>query len=151
MVPTGQNEDLQLRHIFGLLECKCFGLRKRRCSAFHVRAISLKLEKEDSMSSCMDIKMWPPALYLSPGSHLAVTQQGICSRFRAMQTSSNITALPTSTASLGGCKGSHMPFPKLFPKYIFNKAAARVFCLFFSVQLCLMNKTEKSGSNSLLI
>lgn len=108
------------------------------------------------MPSCMDIKMWPPTLYLSPCSHLAVTQQGVCSRFRAMQTSSNITALPTSSASLGGCKGSHMPFPKLLPKYIFNKAAARVFLVyfffcFFSVRLGLMNKTEKSRSNSLLI
>lgn len=121
-----------------------------------VWAISLRLKIGDSMPSCMDIKMWPPTLYLSPCSHLAVTQQGVCSRFRAMQTSSNITALPTSSASLGGCKGSHMPFPKLLPKYIFNKAAARVFLVyfffcFFSVRLGLMNKTEKSRSNSLLI
>lgn len=76
------------------------------------------------MPYCMDIKTWPPALYPSPCSHLAVNQQGVCSRFRAMQISSNTAALPTSAASRGGCKGSHMPFPKLFPKYIFNKAAA---------------------------
>lgn len=107
------------------------------------------------MPYCTDIKMWPPALYLSPCSHLAVNQRGVCSRFRAMQTSSNIAALPTSAASRGGCKGSHMPSPKLLPKYIFNKAAASLLFFFFfssfSVQLRLTNKTEKPRSNSLLI
>lgn len=104
------------------------------------------------MPYCTDIKMWPPALYLSPCSHLAVNQRGVCSRFRAMWASSNIAALPTSVASQGGCKGSHMPSPKLLPKYIFNKAAARFFgFFFFPVQLCLMNKTEKPRPNSLLI
>lgn len=76
----------------------------------------------------MDIKMWPAAPYLNPCSHLAMNQQGVC-RFRAMQTPSNTAALPTSTASRGGCKGSHMPSPKLLPKYIFNETAAS-FCGF---------------------
>lgn len=135
MVPTGQNEDLQLRYIFSAFwSTSTLVSEKEGCSVFDVRAISLRLKKDDSMSSCMDIRICPPTLYLSPGSHLALTQQGVCSRFRAMQTSSNITALPTSTASLGGCKGSHMPFPKLLPKYIFNRAAARGF--FWRGEVC---------------
>lgn len=137
MVPTGQNADSQLRYTFAAFwSASSLVYEKEGCSAFDVRAISLRLKKENSMPSCMTIKMWPPTLYLSSCSHLAVTQQGVCSRFRAMQTSFNIAALPTSTASLGGCKGSHMPFPKLLPKYIFNKAAAWVFLFcFFSVSL----------------